>query len=45
MKKTYATPTTTVSCDVTRETMGAGPNSVEAGSLRKPISGSVGFHV
>ncbi len=45
MKKTYAAPAATVTCDVTRETMGGGLAQVEATPFRKPISGSVGFHV
>ena len=45
MKKTYTAPAQIVIHEVVKETNAQGPGTIEFGSLKKPISGSVGFFV
>jgi hypothetical protein len=45
MKKVYVPPAEIVTCDAVSETMAHGPGTVEFNQLKKPIDGSVGFHV
>ena len=45
MKKAYTLPAQILIYGVVKETNAQGPGTVEFGQLKKPISGSVGFHV
>ena len=45
MKKAYTTPAQVVIYEVVKETNAQGPGTVEFGQFKRPVSGSVGFHV
>ena len=45
MKKAYTTPAQVVVHEIIKETNAQGPGTVEFGQFKRPVSGSVGFHV
>lgn len=45
MKKAYTTPPEVAIYEVVEETKAHGPGTVEFGQFKRPVNGSVGFHV
>ena len=45
MKKEYSGPAEVATYEVVQETKAHGPGVVEFGQFKRPINGSVGFHV